>query len=161
MNREQFDNFLFERKACAPAREWCESKPDATPIELWQDCHSGDWMLWLCKEFRITVPVQFVYDCANRALSHAVTALDAAGIKHDLRWCIVVDAETAKIAAGVAASTVSAVFWSSNSASSASAARFASAALWAANAARDIDAEYQWQADRLRELVPNPFEVTK
>jgi len=44
-----FKQELIERKACKEAIDWVE---DRTIEQAWNDCHHGDWMLWLLEEMK-------------------------------------------------------------------------------------------------------------
>lgn len=42
-----FQDFLTEKRACKPAREWATGK---TMAEAWETCRRADWLLWLAKK---------------------------------------------------------------------------------------------------------------
>lgn len=50
MKKEHFD-FLKSNDACQPGLEWAKTQSDL--YELWNNCHRGDWLLWLANELQV------------------------------------------------------------------------------------------------------------
>lgn len=50
MKTEHFD-FLKNNRACEPGMEWAETQSNL--YELWNNCHRGDWMLWLANSLKV------------------------------------------------------------------------------------------------------------
>lgn len=50
MKKEHFD-FLKTNKACESGLKWAEKQSDL--YELWNNCHRGDWLLWLAKKLKV------------------------------------------------------------------------------------------------------------
>jgi hypothetical protein len=130
--------------ACSEAIEWAKSQ--ASPAELWQICHRGDWMLWLCgkmagepgSDARGTL-VLAACECARLALPHvpADEKRPLRAIETAERWArgksdvTTTDVRAAACDAANAANVACDAAWAANAA----AANVASDAAWAANAA--------------------------
>ncbi len=50
MKKEHFD-FLKTNQACESVLEWAEKQSDL--YDLWNNCHRGDWLLWLAKKLKV------------------------------------------------------------------------------------------------------------
>ncbi len=50
MKKEHF-YFLKTNRACEPGLKWAETQSDL--YELWNNCHRGDWMLWLADRLQV------------------------------------------------------------------------------------------------------------
>ena len=123
---------LENMNPCADGLAW--GKTQNSLHDVYENCERGDWMIWLLsrsKKLTKTQAVEIAIVCAK----HMYRAPD---------WNRWADA------------------WLDGSdrtkASAARAAEWAaSAEEWVASAA----AERKWQADRIREIIENPFEVTR
>lgn len=120
-------NFLKKHQACEPGLEWAKTQSDL--YELWNNCHRGDWLLWLANELNVDkrklmlcgalcahTVVQFMGDRASReavrvaflyARGKATDAqLEAAKIDTADAWYVVHPAAAAARAARAARAAV-------------------------------------------------------
>lgn len=91
MTRKQFNDALRRLRACSEAVEWCDSKPNATPAQLWATCKRGDWMLWLAGAAGVDrrLLVLAACDCAETALKRVPKGegRPAEAIRMARAWC--------------------------------------------------------------------------
>lgn len=50
MKTEHFD-FLITNRACEAGLKWAKTQSDL--YELWNNCHRGDWLLWLANRLKV------------------------------------------------------------------------------------------------------------
>jgi hypothetical protein len=144
-----FQELLIELNACEDAREWA---CDKTIEQVVQECHQGDWLLWLAK--RVGVELQPLTlakgHCANtirhlmtdeRSLKAVDTAIDFGEGKATKEELYKAAAATYTYAAAAyAADAADAAAAAAAAAYAADAAAAAAAAAYAA--AADVDAAY-------------------
>ena len=64
---------LKKKNACADAVVWASQFP--TCQSAWDVCERGDWMLWLCIEFKTTANNQWAYVQMALAIADSVAHL--------------------------------------------------------------------------------------
>jgi hypothetical protein len=149
---------------CADGLAW--GKTQNSLHDVYENCERGDWMIWLLghsKKITKTQVIEIAITCAKH-------------VYHDPDWNRWADAwldgsDRTKASAASAANAASAAwvpsaasaaeraaYWAASASSAASAACWACwAACWAYWAASASSAEIKWQADRIREIVKNPW----
>ena len=118
---------LLKLSACREAIEWVKSQK--SPEESWQNCHRGDWMLWLAKKLDVDDRLLTLAKatCANQVRhlikdQRSLDALDAC-FRYAKGELTREELNTYASAASVASSYA----YAANAASAASAASYASA----------------------------------
>jgi hypothetical protein len=131
---------LKQKHACADAVVWASQFP--TCQSAWDVCERGDWMLWLCIEFKITANNQRAYVQTALAIAdsvaHLCTKIPEATVAREATqaWLDNPSAKTRDRAAEAAGEAARAA-WAAGAAGAAGAAEAAGAAraAWAAGAA--------------------------
>jgi hypothetical protein len=136
---------LLNMGPCEPGAGWLATQPDLTTA--WQNCQRSDWMMWLCNQLDILTNQQ------DLAIQLAVLDTPLADGRRvidlitDPRSLAFIEMKRQRLA-GV---EIDINTWSAAGSAAGSAARSAASdAAWSAAAAA-------WQADRIREIVGNPF----
>ena len=148
---------------------------DFDAVKIYHTCPRGDWLIWLLRRTNtITKPqaVLLAVTCAEHVLEifekkypgekRPRLAIDSvknwlANPTEENRKTCRIAADAAAYAAADAAYTAASAAYTAASAAYAAAAYTAAAAAYAADDAARTE-EYQWQANKIREIVPCPFE---
>jgi hypothetical protein len=165
---------------CADGLAW--GKTQNSLHDVYENCERGDWMIWILirsKKLTKTQATEIAITCAKHVYHDpdwnrwADAWLDGS----DRTKASAASAANAASAAWVpsaASAAERAAYWAASASSAARAARAAASAASAANAASAASAEYwaasaaywaywaaraeiKWQADRIREIVENPW----
>ena len=158
---------LESMNPCADGLAW--GKTQNSLHDVYENCERGDWMIWILRHSKKLTKTQTV-TIAITCVKHVYH--DPGWNRWADRWLSGEDrtqasSESAAIAS-IASSASRAAYWAASAAYwAARAARAASAssaaywaAYWAARAASAAwvpSAEIKWQADRIREIVENPW----
>ena len=153
-----------------PCREGLDfaKKCDFDAVKIYNTCHRGDWLIWFLRRTNtITKPqaVLLAVTCAEHVLEifekkypgdkRPRLAIDS--VKNWLANPTEENRKACRIAAYAA--DTSAAAYAAYAAAAAAYAAAADAASYAADAAADARlGERQWQADKIREIIPCPFE---
>jgi hypothetical protein len=144
---------------CADGLAW--GKTQNSLHDVYENCERGDWMIWLLghsKKITKTQVIEIAITCAKH-------------VYHDPDWNRWADAwldgsdrtkasaaSAANAASAASAANAASAAWVPSAASAAErAAYWAASASSAARAASASSAEIKWQADRIREIVKNPW----
>ena len=139
-----FQEFLESKKACEIAQKWAIGKTIEQAID---ECHRGDWLLWLAKE--LNVEKRLIVGTAGHCANTVRDLMKDERSRNCVDVCIrygngeATDEELAKAAAAAAAADAAWAWAAAEYAAAAWAAAAAEYAAWAAAAA-----EYAaWAAD--------------
>ena len=164
---------LLEHSPCADGLAFAATcKFDFAKI--WNTCERGDWLIWLLrKSGNIDKPtaVKIAIACAEHVLAsfekkHPNVKRPRKAIEAAIEWVKNPtdenrkSADDAAYAAAYAASYAASYAAYAADAADADAAAYAAASAASAAAAADADGrgvERKWQADKIREIIPNPF----
>ena len=144
---------------------------------VWQECERGDWLIWLLDKTNNidkAIAVRLAIECARHVLpiyevkspgdKRPREAIQAAEkwsnqpTEENKKFASAAAYYSAYSAAAAAAAAASAATYASAAAAAAAAASAAAASAYAAAAAAAAGQKEQtWQANKIRELIPNPF----
>jgi hypothetical protein len=171
---------LLDLNPCRDGLEFAESY-DFDSSKIYETCERGDWLIWLLRKTNTATESQVVLlacECAERVLvtyekKHPGDKRPRQAIESARKWASDPTEEnrsscrTADAAAYAAADAADAVAYAADAADAAAdaAAYAADAAAYvvaavaadAADAAAARATERKWQADKIREIIPNPF----
>ena len=142
-----FQEFLQSKMACPPGQDWAKDKTIEQAID---ECHRGDWLLWLAKE--LNVEKRLMVGTAGHCANTVRDLMKDERSRNCVDVCIrygngeATDEELAKAAAAAAAADAAAdAAWAA-----AAYAAAAWAAAWAAYAAADAAKNQKQTADICR-----------
>ena len=157
---DKFLHWLRQHSACNAGYIWVEAH-HLDAHQTWEQLDRADWLLWYALQAGVETKLLIAAgcDCAESVLHLVLAGEDRPAqaiaitrqyLAGEVTIEAVREARKAAAAAGAAAAADAA-------ADAAAAAYAAYAAAYAADAAAR-KSERQWQADKIRSLIPNPFE---